>query len=207
MVISEENIINTVAELVNIGMGKGADMLNKLLEASIILKAPVIQFIKEEDLSRELQQYVDQELFAVQMGFSGDFNGEAKLLFSYECADKLVHALMGVDVDTTIEEIDSMRLETLNEIGNIVINSIIGTISNELKLKLDFSIPNCMDGNFETITVKNATGTHDGILHARVNFLVEELEIEGDIVMFLGMESFKKLPAAIEKYIAATTTA
>jgi len=201
MVISAQ-YIDAVTELVNIGMGKGANMLNKLLESHIKLRAPVIHLIEEEDLSRELQQYINQELFTVQMGFSGDFSGEAKLLFSYDCADKLVHALMGSGVELDIDEMDSLRAETLNEVGNIVINSIIGTISNELKFKLTFSIPNCMHGDYESIVTSSKPNVYEGILHARVHFTVEELEIEGDIVMFLGVESLNKLPKAIDQYYA-----
>ncbi|MBC2715471.1 MAG: hypothetical protein HF978_09190 [Desulfobacteraceae bacterium] len=199
MIISKRDI-DAVSELVNIGMGKGADMLNKLLESHIILKAPVIKLVKKTELKRELQQYVDQELFAVQMGFSGDFSGDAKLVFSHDCANKLVHALMGVGVDLDIDEMDSLRTETLNEVGNIVINSIIGTISNELQFKMKFSIPSCMQGNYDNIITRDISGVHEGILHARVHFIVAELEIEGDMVMFLGMESLRKLPEAIDRY-------
>ena len=199
MVFSQENI-EAIAELVNIGMGKGADMLNKLLESRIKLKAPDVQLIKVEELKNEFQQYVGQELFTVQMKFSGDFNGEAKLVFSNDCANKLVHALMGVGIDTYIDEIDSLRADTLNEVGNIVLNSIIGTISNEFKFKLTFSIPSCMHGNYENIVIKDISALQEGILHVRVHFVVEELEIEGDIVMFLEMESLKKLSDAIARY-------
>jgi len=199
MHISQENL-DDISELVNIGMGKGAAMLNRLLESHIVLHAPVITLVRESDLRQELNQYIDQELFAVQMGFSGDFSGDAQLVFSHECAGKLVHALMGVGIDTLLDDMDSLRAETLNEIGNIVINSIIGTISNELNLHMEFSIPCCMQGNFENIVGGNITDVHDGVLHACVHFVVADLKIEGNIIMFLGMESILKLQTAIEQY-------
>lgn len=199
MHISQENL-DDIAELVNIGMGKGASMLNRLLESHITLHAPVITLVRGSELKRELNHYIDQELFAVQMSFSGDFNGDARLIFSHECAGKLVHALLGVGVETRLDDMDSLRAETLNEVGNIVINSIIGTISNELNLTMKFSIPCCMQGNFENIVVSNVAGAHDGFLHACVHFVVAELKIEGDIIMFLGMDSIRKLPEAIEQY-------
>jgi chemotaxis protein CheC len=199
MKISQENM-DAISELVNIGMGKGADMLNKLLESHIMLKTPVVRLVEEAELKRAMQQYVDQDLFVVQMGFSGDFSGDAKLVLSHDCANKLVHALMGVGIDSDIAEMDSLRAETLKEVGNIVINSIIGTISNELQFKLTFSIPSCMQGNYENIVTGNVSAVHEGILHARVHFIVEDLEIEGDMVMFLGMESLRKLPEVIDQY-------
>ena len=199
MQISKENL-DDISELVNIGMGKGAAMLNRLLESHIVLYAPVITFVSESELKQELNQYIGQELFAVQMGFSGDFNGDAKLIFSHEWAGKLVHALMGAGVETRLDDMDSVMAGMLTEVGNIVINSIIGTISNELNLSIKFSIPRCVQGNFKNIVGEYIAGAHDDILHACVHFVVAELKIEGDIIMFLGMESNRKLPKAIERY-------
>ncbi|NOY69218.1 MAG: chemotaxis protein CheC [Deltaproteobacteria bacterium] len=199
MHISKENL-DDISELVNIGMGKGAAMLNSLLESHITLNAPVITLVREADLKRALNKYLNQELFAAQMSFYGDFNGDAQLIFSHECAGKLVHALLGVGVETRLDDMDSLRAETLNEVGNIVINSIIGTISNELNLSMKFSIPCCMQGNFENIVGGDIAGTHEGVLHACVHFVVAELKIEGDIIMFLGIDSLRKLVEAIERY-------
>jgi len=57
-----------------------------------------------------------------------------------------------------------------------------------------------MQGSYENIITSDVSGMHEGILHARVHFFVAELKIEGDIVMFLGMESLRKLPEAIDQY-------
>ena len=47
--------------------------------------------------------------------------------------------------------LNAVMAGTLNEIGNIVINGVIGTIGNILAKPFDFSVPNYVEGKLQEL--------------------------------------------------------
>ncbi|MCP4680417.1 MAG: hypothetical protein GY854_34020 [Deltaproteobacteria bacterium] len=187
--------LSAISELVNIGLGRGASILNTLLSSHIKLHAPIIKFLSMVELESELAYYREVELFSVEMGFSGEIDGNMKLVFTHDCASKLVHALTGdLEID---EDIDTLRAGTLNEVGNIVINSIIGAISNELCFSLRYSVPNYMQGSYDSIISSSSSDLQEAVLHVRAHFVVEQLDLRGDLMIFLETNSLRNISTAI----------
>ncbi len=190
--------LDVLKELMNIGVGRGAQVLNTMLQSHIQLLVPYIKILSPEDLKNELDEQGNLRLAAVNLGFKGNLTGNAQLLFPSECASKLVAALTGDGADDM--DLDSIRAGTLCEIGNIVINAVMGTISNELKVHLDYSVPSYLEGGIGPLLPKSKTGNKAIILLARTKFDVRELEIEGDMIIFLELGSFDTLLSAINDY-------
>lgn len=188
--------IDGLKELINIGVGRAASILNTMLSSHIILQVPFVKLLNPEDFKEEIERLGNENLAAVELGFKGIFSGSAQLIFNTDTAYKLVTTLVGGEPD--IEAIDSIQAGTLSEIGNIVLNGVMGSISNMLKIHLNYSVPNYLEGNAETLLNHDIIESNKTILLARTCFYVEKLEIDGDIALFFEMIIFNKLLNTID---------
>ena len=121
---------DALKELLNIGVGRAAGALNQILEKPITLHIPTILLGTASELQKKLQEFGDHSLSTVQLPFKGSYAGAATLAFPTETAPKLVEILTGAISDE--DELNAMKVATLTEIGNIVLNGVMGSITNVL---------------------------------------------------------------------------
>ncbi|MGB3265425.1 MAG: chemotaxis protein CheX, partial [Microcoleus sp.] len=188
--------IDALKELINIGVGSAAGMLNEMIQFPIQLQIPDIELLSAKDLRSELKKRFGIEpLSAVQLGFSGSFSGSAQLLFPTDSAVKLVSVLTGEEKGSP--DLDSLKISTLSEVGNMVINGIMGSIGNILDQPLDYAVPYYAEEKIEALLLKEESVDSGSVLLAPTHFSIEELQIQGDIMLFFDVGSFQMLLKAI----------
>jgi chemotaxis protein CheC len=192
-----EDQMDAFAELINIGMGRAAGMLNDMTRAHITLQIPMIRVIRKTDLSGEIYEDPDETLAFVEMDFRGPFSGVTGLIFPAESAKNLV-AIMAGD-EPSSDDFDAIRIATLTEIGNIVLNSVMGSITNVLGCRVSYSIPQFSEGTLSSITISTIPDNAEFSLLIKTRFIIEKLAIEGNILMVLDIGSMDTLLFAIEK--------
>ena len=191
MSLLTEQQFDTLKEVVNIGIGRAASSLNEMLDAHIQLQVPSIYFFRlgeTEDIPEHLK---NQSLACVQMGFKGTFSGTAALVFPPDSAAKLVTALTGESVGAPC--MNAVMAGTLNEVGNILLNGVMGTIGNILSKPFDYSFPNYLEGALSELLHTHEDSTSNGVLMIQTNFRVEELEIEGNVFLLFETKTFSTL--------------
>ena len=178
--------MDTLRELVNAGMERAAASLNQMLETPIELEIPSVALFKQEDLADSPRLFGDDSLSCVQICFSGPVTGTAFLMFSPPSAARLVATLVGQK--TPLAGMNALMTETLKEVGNIIINSIIGTIGNILKLSIELSIPTYLEGNLADLLKPD---THPSsltvLLLVRALFRSQEHKIDGTVFLIFEM--------------------
>lgn len=184
-------------EIVNRGMKRAAAALNEMLESHIELEVPSIALFGGEQLKVDLQGLTGVRLSCVQLGFHGSFRGAAALVFPPQSAVALVSALTGEDPDTP--SLNAVMAGTLNEVGNIVINGVIGTVGNILPRPFDFSLPNYLEGDLPELLQATSHIDKATILLTRTHFQVQEQHIEGNIFLIFELGSLHTLLTAIDR--------
>lgn len=183
-------------ELMNIGVGRAAGMLNEMTDAYVRLQVPSVRIFSALEFKKEMEREGVDRLAAVRLGFKGPFFGTADLVFLPESASKLVAVLTGEEPGT--REFDSVRAGTLNELGNIVISGVMGSMGNLLEKRIEYSLPQYIEDTIENL-LKLSNANSDGpILLVRTHFVIEQLQIEGDIMLIFEVGSFDALLAAID---------
>ena len=195
-----EAAYEALAELISIGVGRAAEVLNSMLGSHVRLSAPDLRVLSPADLAGALATKGEGSLSAVEMDFSGEFSGSAELVFASRDAGKLVDCITAGIVLPGEEDRESIRAGTLCEVGNIVINAILGTIANEIHAELQYSVPIYLQGRPEALLHDASIGA-GVILLVNTRFQVESIEVDGDIVVFLSLESFGNLEAALGCFI------
>lgn len=188
---------DVLKEMINIGIGKGAEILNAILATHIKLEVPFVRVLSQSEFEHDIKKNKVDTLAAVNLSFKGDITGNVELVFPKESASNLVAALTGEDPSSI--DLDSIRTGTLSEIGNVVINAVIGSISNLLNFNLTYSAPSYLEGNYEKLSMVIRTGSNSIILQARARFIIDMLAVVGDIVLFLELDSLDKIFSIIDK--------
>ncbi len=193
--------LDVIQEMINIGVGNDANLLNSLSGKHVKLSVPEVKIIKPDQLLDFFSSYYTSlNLSSVTLTFSGPLSGSTKLIFSTEAATKLVVAFTNENQDEL--DFDEIQAETLSEIGNIVLNSLIGSISNLLNINLNYSIPLYITGTIDQILSSDIAFRENGILlFARTHFSIETLQIDGDFILFIDVSSVSEFINSLNYFI------
>lgn len=189
--------IEALQELVNIGVGRAAGVLNEMIGSRIRLQIPFIKIFSLESLKQELQQNLNGDrLSAVKLGFTGSVAGTAQLIFPTDSASTLV-SLLTSEIPGT-PDLDSVKIGTLTEVGNIVLNGVMCSVSNVLEQRLKYTLPIYREGYVENLLTAEDSVAKTTVLLAQTHFTIEQLPITGDIILLFQVGSLDALLTAIE---------
>lgn len=183
--------LDGLTELINIGVGNGARVLNTMVESSVELQVPSLKVISTTELKETMGALGQERLLAVSLRFQGKFGGVAELIFPAARASDLVVTLNRENLDSV--DIGSLKEETLCEVGNIVLNGVVGGIGNILKFPLKFSGPYYQEGSAESLLDTAGSDSAPFVLVARTRLVIERFELEGDILLLFEEGSFDAL--------------
>jgi chemotaxis protein CheC len=195
-----ERALVILQELINIGVGRGAQVLNTLLSHHVVLDVPQVTETTPAGLVDALGIDGAQDLACVQMGYRGSLEGQVQLLFPAPAARELVSLI--VEDGYAPDELDFIRQATLTEVGNIVINAVVGTLSNLFGYHLQYSLPSYRGGKLAVIEDQEDLASMEVILLARTSFTIQELSISGTLLLFFSLPTFRNLEEALERYAA-----
>lgn len=180
--------IDALSKLVNQGVSHGAAALNIMLSSDINVEVPFIKLLDTTEMIRSSMIIKEKMLAIVQMAFSGNLTGHSGLVFQKRNALKLVDSVDDDQLD--ISDFNVISTGVYTEIGNIVLNGVMGYISNALDFRLDYVVPKFSEGTIDNLIDNSAPG-----LLARTRFSLENIEAEGDIVLFFEPSSYEALLA------------
>lgn len=185
---------DALTEIINIGVGRGAATLNSMCNSYVRLSVPSMDMIGVNELADRLKKFESDTLATVVMPFSGPITGLASILFPPDSASNLVTALTGED--PVFSGLDSMRSSTLSEVGNIIINGVVGAVANMLQMDISYSAPHYLEDSLRAFTSLFSMG--EVVIMARARFTVEEFNVEGDILLLFEVGSFAALIKGVE---------
>ncbi|MBW4428846.1 MAG: chemotaxis protein CheC [Nostoc desertorum CM1-VF14] len=189
--------LDALQELINIGVGRAASLLNEMVDSHIRLKIPVVRVLTANEAYQELtKRFQDDTLAAVKLRFTGSFYGTASLIFPTDSASTLVAVLTGEEPGSA--DLDAVKIGTLSEIGNIVINGVMGSLSNVLKKHLNYTLPVYLEDTLENLLL-SAYESDSKILLAQASFTIERFEIIGDIILIFLVGTFDSLIKAMNE--------
>ncbi|HWQ68036.1 MAG TPA: chemotaxis protein CheC [Methanospirillum sp.] len=192
----EESVLDGLKEIVNIGVGRAAGSLNDLTSAHVTLQVPMVLQTCSEDIFSSILP-AEQSFIAINLDYTGAFSGTTALIFPRESADKLVFLLTGESTRT--DDNDELWRMALIEVGNIVVNAVMGSITNILGGKLEFLLPGYLEESMEKILHSPMFIKGEDLVVAHAVFHVEKKGIEGKIMIILGGQSIRILGEKIQK--------
>jgi chemotaxis protein CheC len=189
--------IDAIQEAINIGVGRAASALNDLVDRPVMLVAPSVELLSLEELPHAFDAVGPTTVSSVQMGFHGSLEGCAFLIFPQQSASRLVAGLTGDDQHSD-EDLDSLRSGTLTEVGNVLVNAVLGTLANLLDKPLRYTSPVYEEGSALALITTQTYASEPLLLLVRTGFRIRGMEIEGSLLLLFELSSFDALIAALE---------
>jgi len=189
--------IDALTEIFNIGIGRAADSLNKMVSKTIELSIPAIEILPNKEAKIKLNFSDSAKISAVKQKFVGDFNGQAFLMFGQESGLNLVRILLGRDIP--IEVLSDLEEDSLIEVGNVILNACFGTVINFLKSTIEIEMPEFIQGSIDDIFTH--VGHHEWSLYIRVKFSLPNENIEGHISFLMDIKSLVTFQKSVSQLV------
>ena len=194
--------IDALTEIFNIGIGRAANSLNQMVSQTVDLTIPEIEILPNKDAINKLDIDNSVEISAVTQQFSGDFNGQALLMFSKENGLQLVSLLLGNKIP--IEDLSELEQDSLVEIGNVILNACFGTVINFLESSIFIEMPEFIQGNLNKIFTYSSE--QDWSLYIMVKFTLPSEKIAGHISFIMDITSLEIFQESVRKFVFGITS-
>lgn len=189
-------------EFINMGVGRAAASMAEIVGSEVELSVPRIEFLNWDDLPSTFREQSIDSLVGVGQHFEGPFSGDAMLVFPGQDSLNLVSSMIGEEAVS--EDFTELEKEALLEVGNILLNACLGTLSNVLGKEINCSLPSFSEGKpVDVFWQENGEGS--GILFVHIDFIVSTHSIKGYIVFLLDVPSVKSFKEHIQEYIETLT--
>lgn len=194
-----EQRLDVLTELINMGIGRAASVMNQMLTQKVQLQPPSVKLMSLAEFLSTVQSQ-SKEYSTVKMDFSGMYNGSCALIFPPQSAANLVSVLVGEEEATN--ELNSVKSSTLSEVGNIVINSVLGSLAKNTNNKFDYSLPIYKEGDIKSFLLLTDKKENMNVLMVRTQFVVSSLKVTGEMTLVFSADSMPNLAADLDRLLS-----
>ena len=141
-ILNEEHV-DFLKEMMNIGAGNASTALHKMLKHPVELKIPRVDILPITKVP-SIFDNPSLPVVCVKMGIVGDVDGGAFFIVSEEHSVRLVNLIKKATVGLTpfkAHKPDEMGLSVLSEIGNIVTGVYLAAIHDFCRLNIYHTVP------------------------------------------------------------------
>jgi chemotaxis protein CheC len=194
---------DALTELVNLGVSRAASNLSEMVGEQVHLSVPNVSMMGRAQAIEILNKSGSSRLVAVHQVFDGDVSGRALVIFPEAKSLELVRAVTSAEL--SLEDIIELEHEALAETGNIILNSCLATIANELERTLTISLPDILRGDGQLLFNLPPPQAGDVVMFIYINFAVHQRDIQGYIAMLMDVTSLTALKGLLARYIERIT--
>lgn len=181
---------DAVREIFNIGIGAAADSMSMMVDDEVLLAVPRLQFLSRTDAVEHLATKTGA-VSSVNQKFASAFGrGNAMLMFPEHQSLQLARAMIGDESEVDDDEMTELEQEALTEIGNIVLNACLGSLSNILTDEVAVDLPSFERGNVESL-LENLITSDDVVMVLYIQFRLSNREIDGRLVFVMNGASLE----------------
>lgn len=199
----KELTFDILKELFNISVGKAADMLSEIINKKIVLSVPDVRILDIKSNNHRLEKYfpsiLDGTLMVSSISFEKKLKGKANLIFPVKKMRRFINLCLNNEKEYCNMNFTSMDFDIIKEIGNIILNSIIGGIADYLSLDLTYTLPEVKVFNKIDFNRDIECNKYTYMLSLYITFKVDNAEIEGAIIIDLTLNSLNELVKKINK--------
>jgi chemotaxis protein CheC len=195
---------DVLAELINVGLGHACGKMGEMLGMVVQMEVPTVDLLPLGKVRARLVELDPGEILAVSMDITLGMDGRATMLFPPVSAATFVAVLSGDDPTTmSEEELLHQYAEdpdgALTEIGNIVINGVVGSVANGLHERVGFSVPDTTKETMAMLLERYSGDKEQRILFTIAGFSINEINITGNVSMLFHVDSVLPLMEALDR--------
>lgn len=191
-----EDQIDALKEFMNISLGQATSNIAELLEAFGTMHIPKVYIRDTNELKDVMNENVDLDLryYVVKQLFSGKFGGECIFVIDGNSAANLGGHLYDVQ-KASDEDIN----DAVMELTNIAASSIIGRLTEELDVDVQFFAPSCSFVDASDICDDEYMVQYSKIIVVSTEMEFKDKNISGSIFILTKDEAINSLKELIDK--------
>lgn len=196
--------LDALGEIFNIGVGLAADVMSQMVNETVRLSVPAVEVVSHEQAGHYFVERIKRPLCAIRQKYVGDVTTDAILMFPEDNSLELVRAMVGEDVPA--DQLADMERDAMAEIGNIILNAVISSISKSLELAFDGALPEVSIIDTQGISTELLARTESNsqpasVLALTIDFALESRKVNGYLAFLLDIPSSELLVARLSRYI------
>jgi len=193
---------DALVEIFNIGVGQAAAAMSGIVNEAVTMSVPSISFLNRADAAALLGHRGEQaqRICGVSQHYEGAFETEAILMFPEDKSLEIVRLMVGELVP--LSELTEMEQEAMSEIGNIILNSCVGTLANIFEQELQGSLPVYHVGTSEDILSASGSAADSVVMMLHIDFILEMHQIHGYVAFILDVSALRDLKEQINLYLS-----
>jgi chemotaxis protein CheC len=191
---------DALVEIFNIGVGHAARAMSDIVNEEVTMSVPLITFLNRADAASMLGNKDSARVCGVSQHYEGAFSTEAILMFPEDKSLDIVRLMVGESVP--LQELTEMEQEAMSEIGNIILNSCVGTLANIFSQELSGSLPVYHVGTSEDILTASGGQGDSIVLMLHIDFILEKHQIHGYVAFILDLSALQDLREQVDRYLA-----
>ncbi|WP_348945882.1 chemotaxis protein CheC [Chitinibacter sp. FCG-7] len=188
---------DAICEIFNISVGQAAATMSQMVGEEVLLSVPNIQFYTLENAC-ELLSKSNLRICGVQQDFDGCFNGHAFLIFPENRSLELVRLMIGKNMP--IEYLSELEQDALAEVGNIILNACLASLSEVFQQQFHCGLPILHIGSSQEVLQRCQPEQLVMLLH--IQFTLADRKIEGYVIFIMNSDSLDLLVYEIEKFLS-----
>jgi len=186
---------DALQEICNVGMGRAAAALAKLLGAFVTLSVPGIRLVNIDQLRDALMSRDNGQLPPVRQAFQSDISGEAIVLFGRD-GQRDLQQLMGYDFGNTNAEV-----EVLCDIANLLVGACVRSVFEQLGRRICFSGPTLLPLAAESDDGLLFNGQWAFALLLEIHFTLEQGGFGARMAMLLPDAAIEGMKHALDQFL------
>jgi chemotaxis protein CheC len=201
---------DALLEIFNIGVGQAAAAMSGIVGEEVTMSVPSISFLSRSEAAQLLEEAhrrnrsgtgsdPGERICGVSQHYDGAFSTEALLMFPEDKSLELVRLMVGEAVP--LAELSGMEQEALSEIGNIILNSCVGTLANIFQQELHGSLPVYHVGTSDEILDATGTRADTVVMMLHIDFILEKHQIHGYVAFILDVTALTDLKEQVDRYL------
>lgn len=176
---------NTLGEIIKNGTERAAQGLSDVIGESVQPSVPTVELVKLNDAGISSLRLNSEKFGIITQEFVGAVDAEIMLIFAEENVLHIVRNMMMAS-DTDIEVIREVENEAMCELGNIMINACLASITDALKISMESTLPRYSVRSGEEIVTHIKTENKEFLLTSHVDFSIKGTPMEGKLFVLLN---------------------
>lgn len=189
---------DALSEIFNIGMGRAAHALSRMANDEVGLAVPTIAFMTRKMAAKTIAESAGERICSVRQRVEGEFKADAILIFPEANSLEIVRLMVG---DTALDQLSGMEMEALSEVGNIILNSCIGTLTNILGGDFVISLPSAQISSCSSVLELEKRSHDESVMLIFVNFVLEKRQIHGYVAILQDIASMSNFIRKVEQFL------
>jgi chemotaxis protein CheC len=190
---------DAISEVFNIGISRSAASLSEMVGKEVLLSVPSLSISQFSEAVAELSSS-SGNISGVLEEFDGSVAGNAILLFPHDKTMELMKLIYPPEMTDDI--LLEMEDDTMSEIGNILLNATLSSLSEILDEEILNQIPKTISGSVEDVLHSSnmAKSGHEHVLRMNLTMTIADANINGEVSFLIIIKSIQSFKQKLAQY-------